>query len=134
MEIKPMSEADALRAAKRTLLKPGIHPARITEAFERRSESGKSDVMELTFEMADGRLLKAWPSNTPAGQLLLRHAADSVGQLSAYEAGLLTQDMFPGAAVRLRLSIRKRRGYQDSNQVDDILPMADSSVVALRAG
>jgi hypothetical protein len=26
MEIKPMSEADALRAAKRTLLKPGIHP------------------------------------------------------------------------------------------------------------
>ena len=131
MEIKPMTEADALRAAKpRTLLKPGIHPARITAAFERPSEKG-NDVMELTFLMSDGRQLKAWPSNTPQGQLLLRHAADSVGQLSAYESGTLTQDMFPGHDVRLIISIRKRRGYPDSNQVDDILP-ADPSVVTLR--
>jgi hypothetical protein len=70
--------------------------------------------MELTFEMADGRHLKAWLSNTKMGQLVLRHAADAVGQLAAYEAGRLTQDMFPGATVRLRLSIRKRRGYPDS--------------------
>jgi hypothetical protein len=131
MEIKPMSEADALRAAKRTLLKPGVHPARITEAFERPSEKG-NDVMELTFEMADGRHLKAWLSNTKMGQLVLRHAADAVGQLAAYEAGRLTQDMFPGNDVRLRLSIRKRRGYPDSNQVDDILPAAES-VVTLHA-
>jgi hypothetical protein len=131
MEITPMTEADALRAAKRTLLKPGIHPARCIEAFDRPSDKGNG-VMELTFEMADGRHLKAWPANTKMGQLLLRHAADSVGQLPAYEAGRLSQDMFPGHDVRLRLSIRKRRGYPDSNQVDDILP-ADSSVVTLHA-
>ena len=126
-----MTEADAVRAAKRTLLKPGIHPARIVEAFERPSEKG-NDVMELTFEMTDGRHLKAWLSNTKMGQLVLRHAADAVGQLAAYDAGSLSQDMFPGHDVRLRLSIRKRRGYPDSNQVDDILS-ADSSVVALHA-
>jgi hypothetical protein len=52
--------------------------------------------------------------------------------LSAYEIGEVTQDLFPGHAVRVKIGIEKKRGFRDRNVILDYMP-ADSSVVNLRS-
>lgn len=135
MRLTPRSEADAAKAARRTLLKPGMHDARIVEAVEKPSKAG-NDMIELAVIVldADGneRTLRDWLTNSTLGALKLRHAAEAVGALARYDAGEIGQADFPGHDVRVKISIEKRRGYPDANRIDDYAAAAASRVVPLR--
>jgi hypothetical protein len=137
MRLTPRSEADAVKAARRSLLKPGWHDARITEAVEKPSKAG-NDMIEVTSVVldADGneRTLRDWLTDTTFGALKLRHAAEAVGALAQYEAGEIGQADFPGHDVSVKISVEKRRGYPDSNKIDDYRAAAAAGVVKLRAG
>jgi len=132
-----MSEGDAKKASRRTLLAAGEHAARITEAVEKPSKAGR-DMIELTVIVpaADGseRTLRDWLTDSSLGALKLRHAAEAVGALAKYEAGEIGQADFPGHDVRVKVSIEKRRGYPDANRIDDYAAAMAGRVVNLRAG
>ena len=134
MRLTPRTEADAQKAAHRTLLRAGSYDARITEAVEKPSKRG-NDMIELVVIVpdADGqeRTLRDWLTDTTMGALKLRHAAEAVGALSRYEAGEIDQSDFPGHVVRVKISIEKRRGYPDANRIEDYSVAQPSSVVPL---
>jgi hypothetical protein len=136
MRVTPKSEADAVKAARRSLLKPGWHDARITEAIEKLSKAEK-DMIELTIMVreADGneRTLRDWLTASDRGAAKLRHAAEAVGALAQWEAtGEIGQADFPGHDVQVKIIVQKRRGWPDSNQVEDYRAAAASGVVNLR--
>jgi hypothetical protein len=136
VKITPRSETDAVRNARRELLSPGSYLALIVEAAEKPSRRG-NDMIELLLRVTgkDGgeRELRAWLVANDRGALLMRHAAEAVGALSKYEAGEISAEDFPGYTVRVKIVIQKRRGYPDSNIVEDFAAVSDSSVVNLRA-
>jgi len=131
----PRTEADAFKASRRTLLPAGWHDARITEAIEKPSKRG-NDMIEIAALVPDGdggeRTLRDWLTDSTLGALKLRHAAEAVGALAKYEAGEIGQGDFPGHAVQVKLSVEKRRGYPDSNKIEDYRAAAAAGVVHLR--
>jgi hypothetical protein len=138
MRITSRSEAEAAKASSRKLLKAGMHDGRITEAIEKPSKAG-NDMIELVVVVpdADGneRTLRDWLTDSTLGALKLRHAAEAVGALARYDAGEIDQSDFPGHDVRVKIGIEKRRGYPDTNRIEDYAPAAAARVVNLtRAG
>ena len=80
------------------------------------------------------RQLRDWLLPTSnLGALKFRHCCESVGALAQYEAGSIAAEDFPGNDVRVKIGIKKQRGYPDSNVIEDYAAPADSSVVNLRA-
>jgi hypothetical protein len=136
MRVNPRSEADAVKAARRSLLKPGWHDARIIEAAEKPSKAG-NDMIELAVAVPDGdggeRTLRDWLTGANMGALKLRHAAEAVGALAQYDAGELGQADFPGHTVQVKISVEKRRGYPDSNKIEDYRACSAAGVVHLRS-
>jgi hypothetical protein len=135
MRLTPRNEAEAERTAKRALLAVGWHDGEITEAVEKRSKRG-NEMIEVTviIPAADGteRTLRDWFTDSPLGALKLRHAAEAVGALAKYESGEIGQAEFPGHAVRVKVSIEKRRGYPDANRIEDYAAATAGRVVNLR--
>jgi hypothetical protein len=135
MRTTPRSEADAQKVSRRTLLPAGWHDARITEAVEKPSKRG-NDMIELVVVLpdADGneRTLRDWLTDSTLGAAKLRHAAEAVGALGRYDDGEIGQADFPGHDVRVKISIEKRRGYPDTNRVDDYAAATAGRVVNLR--
>jgi hypothetical protein len=135
MKTTPRTEADAVRASRRSLLPAGWHPASITEAAEKRSKAG-NDMIEVTVMIRDAagedRTLRDWLTDRALGAAKLRHAADTVGALAKYEAGEISQDDFPGHDVMVKIAVEKKRGFDPRNVIEDYRA-ASSSVVPLRA-
>jgi len=134
LKITPRTEGDAHKAARRTLLKPGLYDARIREAGGRPSKAG-NDMVELVIEVpdADGnaREFRDYLTNSDFCAVRLRHACEAVGALARYDAGEIAAADFPGQAVRVRIGVEKRRGWPDRNVIEDYAS-ADRSVVRLR--
>lgn len=135
MRTTPRSEDEAKRASSRTLLKPGWHDARITEALEKLSKAG-NDTIELTVVIRDAagleRTLRDWLSDRDRAAAKLRSCCNAVDALDRYKAGEISQEDFPGHDVQVKISVEKRRGYPDQNRIDDYRA-ASSPVVNLRA-
>jgi hypothetical protein len=125
----PRSEAEIKAASPRKVIKPGLHPARITEASERPDKNG-DDMIELVVDVG-GRLLKDWLSDKwAAGKL--RSCCDAVGAFAAYEAGEISPEDLIGD-VQVKIIVEKRRGFPDQNRIEDYRAAAASSVVRLRS-
>lgn len=60
------------------------------------------------------------------GAAKTRHACAACGRevLTRYEAGEISQDDFPGKAVRVKLDVERRRGYAPPNIIVDYAPAA----------
>jgi hypothetical protein len=135
INFNPHSEADARKF--RELLKAGwCDVARIIEAAEKLSKSGKP-MIELTLSVPDAkgneRQLRDWLLPTSKlGALKFRHCCEAVGALAQYEAGSIAAEDFPGNDVRVKIAIKKQRGYPDTNVIEDYAAVA-SPVVNLRA-
>jgi hypothetical protein len=134
----PRTEEAAQKASLRELLAAGWHYGRITESVEKLSKRG-AEMIENTVVVPDAegneRTLRDWlMGDSSLGALKLRHAAEAVGALAKYEAGVIGQDDFPGHDVRVKVSIEKRRGYPDQNRIEDYAAATAGRVVNLRAG
>jgi hypothetical protein len=99
VKTRALTESEAQKASKRTLLRPGLHDATIREAIERPDKRG-NDMIELSVAVRDAegneRTLRDWLTNTTLGAAKLRHACKAVGALARYEAGEIGQADFPG--------------------------------------
>src|ERR1700733_9531127 len=108
MRITPRNEADAVKAAGRTLLPAGWHDARIVEAVGKQSKRG-NDMIEITCLVPDGkgaeRTLRDWIMDSELAAAKLRHACEAVGALAKYEAGEIEQADFPGHSVRVKVRV-----------------------------
>lgn len=134
MKTTVRTEAEAVRASERKLLKPGWHDGTITDALEKLSRAGK-DCIELSVTVGD-RTFRDWLSDADRGAAKLRHACEAVGALARYEAGAIGQDDFPGHDVQVKIGIQKgtRAFPGDRNIIEDYRAAADSRVVNLHAG
>jgi hypothetical protein len=132
MKVTVRTEAEAVKASRRTLLKPGWYPGRITDALD------KPASIELSVAVED-RTLRTWLNNSDRGAALMRHCCQSCGDevFERYNAGDVGQDDFPGHDVEVKIGIQKgTRAYPgDRNVIEDFRPLAaDSRIVNLRAG
>jgi hypothetical protein len=132
----PHTEDGARKVSTRTLLKAGWCDARIIEATEKLAKSGKP-MIEILVSVPDAegneRQLRDWLLPTSnLGALKFRRCCQAVSALAQYESGLIAAEDFPGNDVRVKIGIKKQRGYPDQNQIEDYAA-ADSSVVNLRA-
>jgi hypothetical protein len=128
------SEAEAVKAASRKLLKSAWYDATISEASEQESRRG-NDMMKLTVVVDDGageeRTFTDYLTDTAFGGAKLRHCCAARGVLAEFEAGSIDQSDFPGP-VRVKIGVEKKRGYPDRNVIEDYAA-AESGVVTLRA-
>jgi hypothetical protein len=136
MKVPGWSEAEAVKASRRTLLRSGSYDAMFREAVEKQSKRG-NDMIDALVAVFDGeggeREFRDFLTNTSLGAAKLRHACEAVGALAKYEAGEIEQDDFPGHAVRVKVGIEKKRGYPDRNVIEDYAPASASGVVHLRS-
>jgi hypothetical protein len=128
------SEDDLKKAARRKLPKAGWYDGDIEDAVETTSQAG-NDMFKCTVSFLDlaGEKwsLTVYLLDTPKTGLLLRHACAARGVLAKFEvAKSVDQSDLPGP-VRLKIRIRKQRGWPDKLEVEDFAP-AESSVVPLR--
>ena len=129
--------AHEIAAAAGSPLSPGIYDAVIDQAYEKLSAKN-NETIELSLKVDDGRgghrIIKDWLTNSAIGALKLRQCCAACGNevLRAYEMGEVSQELFPGHTLRLKLGVEKPRGFRPRNVVLAYLA-ADSSVINLRA-
>ena len=137
MKTTPRSAEEAAKVSHRALLHAGWHGGRIVDATEKLSKQRGTEMIELTVIVLDAngneRTLRDWLTNTNLGALKLRHAAEAVDAMAKYQAGEIGQADFPGHDVSVKISIQKRRGWPDSNQIEDYAAVTAGHVVNLRA-
>jgi len=135
MKTTPRSEAEAVKASRRTLLPAGMHDAEIREASEQQSKRG-NDMIPLLVIVRDvdgiERELRDYLTDKALGAAKLRHACEAVGALAKYDNGSIGAEDFPGHAVRVKIGIEKKRGFPDRNVIEDYAPSAAARVVNLR--
>jgi hypothetical protein len=129
------SEAEAVKAAARKLLKSGWYAATITEASEQESRRG-NDMMKITVIVSDGtggeRTFTDYLTDTALGGLKLRHACAARGVLANFEAGTIDASDLPGP-LRVKVGTEKgRAGFAPRNVLLDY-EAVDSSIVAFRS-
>jgi hypothetical protein len=113
------------------LLEEGWHSGRITEAVQKQSQK-QNDMIEASV-LVGGRTLRVWLMGNDKGAALMRSCCKAVGALDAYEAQEISQDLFPGHDVEVRIVVEKRRGFPDQNRIEEFRAPAASSVISLRA-
>jgi hypothetical protein len=135
MKVPGWSEAEAVKASRRTLLRSGSYDALIREAVEKQSKRG-NDMIEAGVVVYDGeggeREFRDFLTNTGLGAAKLRHACEAVGALAKYEAGEISAADITGN-VRVKIGTEKRRGWPDRNVIEDYAPASASGVVHLRS-
>jgi hypothetical protein len=129
------SEAEAVKAATRKLLKAAWYEAEISDASEQQSRRG-NDMMKVTVIVDDGaggqRTFTDYLTDTNLGGVKFRHACAARGVLAKFESGLIDQSDFPGP-LRVRIGVEKgKAGFGPRNVIEDYAA-ADSSAVNLRA-
>lgn len=125
--------AHEIAAAAGSPLSPGIYDAVIEQAYEKLSAKN-NETIELSLRV-DGRIIKDWLSNSAIAAVKLRQCCIACGNevLRAYEIGAVTQDLFPGHALRVKLGVEKPRNFRPRNVVLAYLAADSSAVVNLRA-
>jgi hypothetical protein len=135
MKVPGWSEAEAVKASRRTLLRSGSYDAMFRAAVEKRSKRD-NDMIEAGVVVYDGeggeREFRDFLTNTSLGAAKLRHACEAVGALAKYEAGEISAADFTGN-VRVKIGTEKRRGWPDRNVIEDYAPASASGVVHLRS-
>jgi hypothetical protein len=125
------SEAEAVKAASRKLLKSAWYDATISEASEQQSRRG-NDMMKITVVVDDGagehRIFTDYLTDTSLGGVKLRHACAARGVLAKFESGLIDQSDFPGP-LRVKVGVEKGKGGFGPRNVLEDYAAADSSVV-----
>jgi hypothetical protein len=133
MKTSGRSEAEAVKAASRKLLKSAWYDATISEASEQESRRG-NDMMKITVVVEDGageeRTFTDYLTDTPFCGLKLRHCCAARGVLAKFEAGLIDQSDFPGP-VRVKIGVEKGKGGFGPRNVILDYEAVDSSVVNL---
>lgn len=133
----PLSDAAAKEASRRELWKAGLYDGEFREAFERLS-ANNNEIIEAVVVVRDANgnqrefreYLNAASSISSAK---LRSACEAVGALLQYEQGNVSQDLFPGRQVKVKIGVEKRHGFKPRNVIESYLPSGSSSVVTLRA-
>jgi hypothetical protein len=132
MRVTGRSEAEAVKASRRTLLRSGMYDAQFREAVEKESKRG-NDMIVVGVVVYDGeggeREFRDYLTNTSLGAAKLRHACEAVGALANYEAGEISAADFTGHAVRVKIGVEKKRGFLDRNCIEDYAPASASGVV-----
>lgn len=110
------------------LLEPGLYDFEVVEAEDKTSKAG-NDMVELGLrvENGDGRGFKLldWLVATDGGAYKVRHFAESVGLLAAYEKGDMPAGMMIGKVGRCKISIKPAEGqYRAKNTVADYVGAA----------
>ena len=135
MRIRSLTEAEAREASRHVLLRAGWYDARIADAAEKQSKAG-NDVIELgavvTAHDGSERTFRDWLTTSDRGAHKARNCCLAVGALHAYEAGEISAELFPGHEVRVKIGVRKQRGWPDQNVIEDYAA-ADASIVRLRS-
>jgi hypothetical protein len=67
------------------------------------------------------RSFKDYLNNSPLGAVRLRHVCVAIGIPEKYQSGEIAASDFPGKAVRVRVGVKKQRGYPDRNVIEDYL-------------
>jgi hypothetical protein len=120
------------KAASREPPKAGDYDADITNVKADTSKRG-NDMFVATVVFTDAGgwewTLTDYLTDTDKGGLKLRNACAARGVLEKFEAGFVEASDLPGP-VRIKVKIRKQRGWPDKLEVEDYAPRAD--VVALR--
>ena len=132
METPGYSRDEAAKKSKRTLLKPGKHPARIVEAVEKDDRHGRP-MIELLVAVLD-RQLRDWLTSSERGALKLLSCCEACGPevLARYNEGEIEASDFPAHDVIVTIEIEKgKRGYPDQNRIVSYAAPAASSVVPL---
>jgi hypothetical protein len=128
------SEAEAVKAASRKLLKSAWYDATISEASEQESRRG-NDMMKITVVVDDGagehRTFTDYLTDTAFCGLKLRHCCAARGVLAKFESGSIDPSDFPGP-VRVNIGLEKGKGGFGPRNVIDDYAAADSPVVQLR--
>jgi hypothetical protein len=136
MRVTGRSEAEAVKASRRTLLRSGSYDAMFREAVEKESKRG-NEMIEAVVVVYDGeggeREFRDFLTNTTLGALKLRHACEAIGSISKYESGDISAADFAGSNVRVKIGTEKRRGWPDRNIIEDYAPPSASGVVQLRS-
>jgi hypothetical protein len=134
LRIQPKSETEARKASRHALVPAGWHNACITEASDYVSKAG-NDVIQLvavvTAPHGSERTFRDWLTASDRGAQKTRNCCFAAGALHAYEAGEVSADLFPGHEVRVKIGIRKQRGWPDQNIIEDYAA-TDAAVVRLR--
>lgn len=134
MKVPRRTREDAEKAAIRTLLDAGEYDALIREAVEKRSKSNKP-MIELVVEVWDAegssRILRDWLTAADLGAAKLLHCAEAVGALAKWEAGDISAADFRGRNVVVTIIVETRRGYGDTNRIDNYAPPQAAGVVNL---
>ena len=138
MKTTPRTEAEAVKASRRTLLPVGMADGEIREASDQPSKRGKEMItLIVVVRDADGieRELRDFLTDAPVCAVRLRHVSEAVAALDKYENGSIGAEDFPGHAVRVKIGIEKKKGFPDRNVIADYAPPAAARVVNLtRAG
>jgi hypothetical protein len=129
------SDEEAKQAA--TLLEEGWHPARITEALEKLTQNKKPMIalsVLVSGRLGHTRTLPDWIMANDRGAAKLRSCCAAVNALDAYDAGEISQDLFPGHDVEVKIIVEKgRKPFPDQNRIEEYRPVAASPVVSFRA-
>jgi hypothetical protein len=119
MNFTPHSEKDL----PRTLLEKGSYHVEVLEAVDAISKTSKSEMIKLTVAVWVGdklrcRLFDYLLESTAAK---LRHACDTFGLLSRYEAGTIQAGDFIGRSGTAKIGIQqdKTGQYPDKNVIQD---------------
>lgn len=123
------SDDEAAQAAK--LLEPGWHLARIIEAVEKLSQNNKP-MIELSLDVG-GRTLRDWLTASERAAAKVRSCCLACNCVNSYDREEISQDLFPGHDVEVKIIVHKQRNFPDSNRVELYRSAAASAVVTLRS-
>lgn len=120
MRFSPKSEAEI---SEGNLLPAGTYPFQVLEATDKQSKAGNDMIaLKLGIEDSNGSQRAVFDYLLEAMEYKLRHFAEAVGLLKAYEKGELHAEMLVGLSGECRIAIKAASGgYDPKNEVKDYI-------------
>jgi hypothetical protein len=117
-------------AAASNLLKDDWYLARIIEAVQKLSQKNRP-MIELTVDV-NGRLLRDWITASERAAAKVRSLCIACNCVDSYDRQELSQDLFPGHDVEVKIIIHKQRNFADQNRIELYRAAPASAVVNFR--
>ena len=133
MKFTPMTEKEIAEAG---LLPAGEYDFEIAEAHETISKSSGNEMIHMRVAVFDHngarRMMDDYLVDGPKSAFKIRHLAEALGMLPAYERGEMNADDLTGQAGRCKVRIQKDTNgqYPDKNTTADYVKVAGSSAAA----
>jgi hypothetical protein len=118
-------------AAASNLLKEDWYPARIIEAVQKLSQKTNRPMIELTVDVG-GRLLRDWLTDGDRAAAKVRSCCLACNCADSYDRQEISQDLFPGHDVEVKIIIHKQRNFADQNRIELYRAASASAVVNFR--